>query len=57
MPERLQTGVLVKLTEVPFKVRVFKLVATNGDIDWVVTNCSDETLTAQVAQDANAVRW
>lgn len=56
-PERLDKGVIVKLKEVPFKVRLFKLVATNGDIDWVITNCSDETLTAQVAQDANDVRW
>lgn len=56
-PERLQHGVVVKLKEVPFKVRLFKLVATNGDIDWVITNCPDETLTAQVAQDANDVRW
>ena len=55
--ERLQNGVIVKLKEVPFKVRLFKLVAPNGDIDWVITNCSDETLTAQVAQDANDVRW
>ena len=56
-PERLHSGVLVKLKEVPFKVRLFKLVATNGDIDWVISNCPDETLTAQVAQDANDVRW
>lgn len=55
--ERLQSGVTVKLKEVPFKVRLFKLVATNGDIDWVITNGSDETLTAQIAQDANDVRW
>lgn len=55
--ERLQNGVVVKLKEVPFKVRLFKLVATNGDIDWVITNCPDETLTAQVAQNANDVRW
>ena len=56
-PEHLRNGVIVKLKEVPFKVRLFKLVATNGDIDWVITNCPDETLTAQVAQDANDVRW
>lgn len=56
-PERLENGILVKLKEVPFKVRLFKLVATNGDIDWVITNCPDETLTAHVAQDANDVRW
>jgi hypothetical protein len=56
-PERLQQGVLVKLQVVPFKVRLFKLVATNGDIDWVITNCPDDTLTAQVAQNASDVRW
>ena len=55
--ERLQNGVLVKLKEVPFKVQLFKVVATDGDIDWVVTNCPDETLTTQVAQDTNDVRW
>lgn len=56
-PERLDQGVLVKLQEVPFHVRLFKLVATNGAIDWVITNCPDETLTAQVAQAAHDVRW
>ena len=56
-PERLQHGVLVRLKEVPFHVRLFKLVATHGDIDWVITNSPDETVTAQVAQDANDVRW
>jgi len=56
-PQRLQAGVLVKLKEVPFYVRLFKLVAPNGDIDWVITNHPEETLTAQVVQDANDVRW
>lgn len=56
-PERLAHGVQVKLKEVPFKVQLFKLVAANGDIDWVITNCPDETLTARVVQDANDVRW
>ena len=55
--ERLHHGVVVKLKEVPFKVRLFKLVATNGDIDWAITNSPDETLTAQVAQDVSDVRW
>jgi hypothetical protein len=54
---RLQNGVLVKLKEVPFKVRLFKVVAKNGDIDWVITNCPDETLTTQAAQQASDVRW
>jgi len=55
--ERLKNGVKVKLKEVPFKVQLFKVVATHGDIDWVITNCPDETLTTQVAQEANDVRW
>ena len=55
--ERLDHGVTVKLKEVPFKVRLFKVVASNGDIDWVITNDLDETVTSQVAQDANDVRW
>ena len=56
-PEQMQNGLMVKLKEVPFKVRLFKVVATNGDIDWVITNCPDETLTTQAAQEASDVRW
>jgi hypothetical protein len=55
-PERLENGVMVKLKVVPFKVRLFKLVATNGDIDWVIINCPDETLPTQAAQEASDVR-
>lgn len=55
--EQLANGQLVKLKEVPFKVRLFKVVTTNGDIDWVITNSPDETLTTQVAQDVSDVRW
>lgn len=55
--DRLQNGLLVKLKEVPFKVQLFKVVATDGNLDWVITNCPDETLTTQVAQEANDVRW
>ena len=55
--ERLENGLMIKLKEVPFKVRLFKVVATNGDIDWVITNCPDETLTMQAAQDVSDVRW
>jgi hypothetical protein len=50
-------GIVVKLKKVPFKVKLFKFVATNGDIDWVITNDLDSTSTAQVAQEANDVRW
>jgi Transposase DDE domain len=56
-PTRLTYGVIVKLKEVSFKVRLFKLVAPNGDIDWVITNDLDETVTAQVAEDSSDVRW
>ena len=55
--EQLQQGIVVKLNKVPFKVKLFKLVATNGDIDWVISNDLDSTSTAQVAQEANDVRW
>lgn len=56
-PACLAHGVIVKLKEVPFKVRLFKLVAPNGDIDWVITNDLAETVTAQVAEDSSDVRW
>jgi len=56
-PEQLENGMMIKLKEVPFKVRLFKVVATNGDIDWVITNCPGEALTTQVAQDVSDVRW
>ena len=48
---------IVKLKEVPFKVRLFKLVAPDGDIDWVITNDLAETVTAQVAKESSDVRW
>jgi DDE family transposase len=38
-------------------VRLFKLVATNGDIAWVITNSPDETFNSQVAQEVSNVRW
>lgn len=50
-------GVSVKLKEVPFKVQLFKVVAINGDIDWVITNHPDGTFTTSDIQDENAVRW
>jgi hypothetical protein len=54
---RLAHGVLVKLKEVPFPVRFFKLVAPDGDLDWVLTKDLAETVTAQVAKDTREVRW
>lgn len=29
---------MVKLKELPFLVRLFRIVATNGDTEWVITN-------------------
>jgi hypothetical protein len=54
---RLEQGLIVKLKEVSFKVRLFKLVAPDGDIDWVITNDLDETLTAHIAEESSDVRW
>ena len=55
--QRQLQGVSVKLKEMPFKVQLFKLVATNGDIEWVITNHAEGTFTASAIQDENAVRW
>jgi hypothetical protein len=56
-PHRLAHGVLVNLKDVPFKVRLFKLVAPDGDIDGVLTNDLEEPMTAQVGEDSRDVRW
>jgi Transposase DDE domain len=56
-PERLKTGISVKLKEVPFLVKLFKLVAKNGDIDWVITNDPETDLTTTIVRGRNDVRW
>jgi hypothetical protein len=56
-PERLKNGVRVKLKEVPFFVKLFKVVAKNGDIDWVITNDPAIDLTTDIVRGRNAVRW
>ena len=55
-PEQ-QYGITVKLKEVPFKVQLFKVVATNGDIEWVITNRAPGSINTQVVQNENKVRW
>jgi SRSO17 transposase len=55
--KRLKNGIFVKLKKVPFKVKLFKVVAKNGDIDWLITNDLDETVTTQVAQEVDDLRW
>lgn len=53
----LQVGIMVKLKEVPFLVKLFKIVSTEGHIDWVITNSSDFNLWADDVKENNAVRW
>ena len=53
--ERLEQGVSVKLKELPIRVQLFKVVAPNGDIDWIITNHPDPIAT-QAVQDQNARR-
>ena len=54
--ERKQYGVEIKLQEVPFHVQLFKLVAPDGNVDWVITNCP-EKISADLVQQENKVRW
>ena len=50
-------GLEVRLKPVPFVVKRFKLVATNGDIEWVVTNHLGAHLTREMVIAAVQVRW
>lgn len=63
-PQSLEEGLLVKLKELPFAVRLFKIVAPNGDIEWLITNGSNTgqneelpRLTVHDVKKKNAVRW
>lgn len=51
------SGKLVRIKEVPFWLKLFKLVATNGDIEWVITNKLAEDFTRLRAIQAVQVRW
>ncbi len=51
-PEGVTPGGSVKLQEVPFTVRLFKLVAPAGAMDWVSTTDRAEPLTAQGAEES-----
>jgi hypothetical protein len=56
-PERLRSGISVKLKEVPFHVTLFKLVAPNGNVDWVITNDPATDLMSTIVRGRNDVRW
>jgi len=53
---QLQQGQLIKLKELPFKVRLFKLVTPDGDIEWVISNHPGLN-SAPAVKAANNVRW
>ena len=59
--DSIRHGMIVKLKELPFKVRLFVVVSpTTGDIDWVITNRPDDpqrSMTAADIQKENAHRW
>lgn len=53
----LQKGVFIKLQEVPFLVKLFKIVSPNGHIDWIITNSPDQHIWADDVKENNSVRW
>ena len=64
--EQLVLGILIKLKDHPYLVRLFKIVATNGDVEWAITNkgVNNDTdgnppspITAYDVQKESAVRW
>ena len=56
-PETRISGQLVRIKEVPFWLKLFKLVDANGDIEWVITNDLTEDFTRLRAIQAIQVRW
>lgn len=55
--EELISGKLVRIKEVPFWLKLFKLVDINGNIEWVITNKLAEDFTRLRAIQAVQVRW
>ena len=55
--EELISGKLVRLKEVPFWLKLFKLVDTEGNIEWVITNKLTNDFTRLRAIQATQVRW
>ncbi|SDY80482.1 Transposase DDE domain-containing protein [Hymenobacter psychrophilus] len=45
------------MKEVPFAVKLFKLVATNGDVEWVISNHLAAHLSREMVIEAVQVRW
>lgn len=51
------TGLEVRVQKVPFAVRLFRLVAPKGDVEWVITNNFAFTLTQQLLEATTRTRW
>jgi hypothetical protein len=56
-PEELISGKSARLKEVPFWLKLFKLVDKEGNIEWVITNKLSEDFTRLKAIQATQVRW
>ena len=56
-PEQLISGQMVRIKEVPFWLKLFKLVDRKGNIEWVITNKLAEDFTRLRAIQATQVRW
>ena len=56
-PQGWSQRVEVRLKEVSLSVKRFKLVVTNGDIEWVITNYLVAHLTREIVIEAAPVRW
>lgn len=56
-PERLISGQVVKIKGLPFLVKLFKLVAIDDNIEWVITNNLAEDFTRLRSIEAMQVRW
>jgi hypothetical protein len=55
--EELISGKVVRIKEVPFWLKLFKLVDKEGNIEWVITNKLAEDFTRLRAIQATQVRW
>lgn len=55
--QALVQGLVVKLQKLPFQVKLFKMVAKDGRIEWVVTNNLDQNVNCFVAELKNDNRW
>jgi DDE superfamily endonuclease len=55
--EALQNGLLIKLKEVPFLVKLFLIVHPHGDKEYVITNYMGEDLLITHVENTKAIGW